>query len=35
MNIDANIEGRDLGSVAKAIQKKIDRAGQITAGYAY
>lgn len=32
MDIDANIEGRDLGSVANAIQKKIDALGKLPPG---
>jgi multidrug efflux pump subunit AcrB len=32
MNIDANVEGRDLGSVATAIQKKIDALGKLPPG---
>jgi multidrug efflux pump subunit AcrB len=32
MNIDANIEGRDLGSVADAIQKKIAGLGKLPPG---
>ena len=32
MNIQANIEGRDLGSVADAIQKKIDGLGKLPPG---
>jgi len=32
MNIDANVEGRDLGSVASAIQKKIDGLGKLPPG---
>ena len=32
MNIQANVEGRDLGSVADAIQKKIDGLGKLPAG---
>ena len=32
MNIDANVEGRDLGSVANAIQKKINGHGKLPPG---
>jgi multidrug efflux pump subunit AcrB len=32
MNIDANVEGRDLGSVSKAIQGKIDSLGKLPPG---
>jgi multidrug efflux pump subunit AcrB len=32
MNIDANVEGRDLGSVASAIQNKIDSLGKLPTG---
>ena len=32
MNIDANVEGRDLGSVSTAIQKKIDALGKLPPG---
>jgi len=32
MNIDANIEGRDLGSVSKAIQTQIDSLGKLPPG---
>jgi multidrug efflux pump subunit AcrB len=32
MDIDANIEGRDLGSVSTAIQKKIDALGKLPPG---
>jgi len=32
MNIDANVEGRDLGSVSDAIQKKIDGLGKLPPG---
>ena len=32
MNIDANVEGRDLGSVASEIQKKIDGLGKLPPG---
>jgi len=32
MNIDANVEGRDLGSVSKAIQAKIDALGKLPPG---
>ena len=32
MDINANVEGRDLGSVAEAIQKKIDGLGELPKG---
>jgi multidrug efflux pump subunit AcrB len=32
MNISANVEGRDLGSVSSAIQKKIDGLGKLPPG---
>jgi multidrug efflux pump subunit AcrB len=32
MNISANVEGHDLGSVSSAIQKKIDGLGKLPAG---
>jgi multidrug efflux pump subunit AcrB len=32
MNIDANVEGTDLGTVANAIQKKIDGLGKLPPG---
>jgi multidrug efflux pump subunit AcrB len=32
MNIDANVEGRDLGSVSTDIQKKIDALGKLPPG---
>ena len=32
MNIDANVQGRDLGSVSKAIQNKIDSLGKLPPG---
>ena len=35
IDINANLQGRDLGSVVAGIQKKIDGLGKSAGGYAH